>query len=113
MSVDIRNEKYILALAADLEGYTHTKAATMYRFMSTDLTEAAEALRLFVKRSQWISVEERLPERGVVVWTVSRGAMATAYLGPDCGWFFATYGYGRLSPLPTHWMPLPEAPKEP
>lgn len=66
--------------------------------------------------SEWISVKERLPEKGqnVLVFATSK------YIGTekisidrleegerDSIWFF-THGWFDV----THWMPLPEPPKE-
>lgn len=65
------------------------------------------------KQSEWISVEERLPEHleKVLVYD-ERGNMNTA--------MFLRYNNGnvdlctsvRLTCQVTHWMPLPEAPKK-
>ena len=59
------------------------------------------------KKPRWISVEERLPEDGetVVVFT-SRGKISYA-TRTELGW---SGPYSCL--FPTHWMPLPEPPKE-
>lgn len=75
------------------------------------------------RQSEWISVEERLPEceRGAeskaVLFITKQGFMYTGYYG--CGGIFhdryfrefknATEGYD-ISNV-THWMPLPEPPK--
>lgn len=61
--------------------------------------EQVEAL----KRTTWIPCSERLPKVGeeVLVYSSSRGVVADYY---DRGIF----GYGDV----THWMPLPELPKE-
>lgn len=54
---------------------------------------------------QWISVKKRLPEDGVEVIVVSDGtACASWHEAGDFGWSVG----GKV----THWMPLPEAPKE-
>ncbi len=57
------------------------------------------------KRSEWISVDERLPEifTTVIVYdTHTQSVRFTLYNGKTEGW-----SNGRI----THWMPLPEAPK--
>ena len=75
------------------------------------------------KQSEWISVEERLPncehgaESEAVLFITKQGFMYTGYYG--CGGIFhdryfrefknATEGYD-ISNV-THWMPFPEAPK--
>ena len=59
--------------------------------------------------SEWISVKERLPEEDVVV-------ILTDHIDVGTGWF---NGKGWRTPFAdideyriTHWMPLPEPPKE-
>ena len=58
--------------------------------------------------SEWISVEDRLPnEEGA--------CLIVHFNGSDCGYYFAdtklfdsdTYDFPEV----THWMPLPKAPK--
>ena len=64
---------------------------------------------------QWIPVTERLPEVRVPVLTYGRkGAIGIGFTQPTSVapdgkiYFYARYG----DSLPTHWMPLPEPPKE-
>lgn len=79
------------------------------------LTTALEILsRMEQEMSGWISVEDKVPDRGVVV---------IAY-DPECGVVLACYGVnsptrgacnleGCEAPIrPSHWMPVPEPPKE-
>lgn len=62
--------------------------------------------------SRWISVEERLPEKGDVVLTVWRGEIEFARYTPHrLGWYNLTARYDSPNAV-THWMPLPEPPKE-
>lgn len=58
---------------------------------------------------EWISVEERLPEdHGYVVVVHDGFSMVGWYATRDEVWRSAS-----MVPLkPTHWMPLPEPPKE-
>ncbi len=66
--------------------------------------------------SEWISVEDRLPEEIIEEIIVCRdkdciASMAARYIGGE----FITYGaFGADMPFknPTHWMPLPEPPKK-
>jgi hypothetical protein len=58
--------------------------------------------------SQWISVDDRLPDVGVHVFVYPSEPLPIRYMkkdGDDIVWFFDA--------LPvTHWMPLPQPPKE-
>ena len=76
--------------------------------------------------SQWISVEERLPETGklVLVFDTLRDMSCGMWLGVPgsvCMWIFGGRSFVRapggpdvqVSPKVTHWMPLPEPPAGP
>lgn len=63
---------------------------------------------------EWISVDDRLPEKGegTVLVCGSRGGIYTAYLersGKYPKWHKLNSKNHYCDP--THWMPLPEAPK--
>jgi Protein of unknown function (DUF551) len=65
--------------------------------------------------SEWISVKDRLPETGddVLVW-LDHGCELASYLIPY-GWqseFINWLEWAACRVNITHWMPLPEAPKE-
>lgn len=70
--------------------------------------------------SEWISVDERLPEseRGpesanVLVYCVGKGCMQGFYCHDDEEWYDME-GYSmsiHSAEEVTHWMPLPEAPE--
>ena len=77
--------------------------------------DVAETLVIegYSKQSEWISVEERLPEADVEVLVVvkigDRVSVVTDRIYAN-KWF----NYGKIGHLPgyvTHWMPLPEPPK--
>ena len=76
---------------------------------------AQEALR---EQPHWISVEERLPEKSTPVLAYKDGRIWYCERNWQSGcWeslsFAATKEYGMYwSKGPTHWMPLPSAPKE-
>lgn len=78
---------------------------------------------------QWISVKDRLPERGEQVLLIAYGWKdTTVYIGrlehmsPETSWLtgitskeseWCIQGWSYLrEPIVTHWMPLPEPPKE-
>ena len=62
------------------------------------------------ENKRWIPVTERLPEIGRNVLVVDRvtGGVSTAHLN-DFNWFVFSDGRGHGA---SHWMPLPEPPKE-
>jgi hypothetical protein len=68
----------------------------------------------------WISVEERLPARGVAVLVARPDLEAPAFAWRDWRdwrkeglvWKTSERTVGLLPWTPTHWMPLPEPPKQ-
>jgi hypothetical protein len=81
----------------------------------------ANGVRLETKQatSEWISVEDRLPDvipcsagtaysEGVIIWTSGRKAMIGVFDGDD---FLCAADYWEAEDEEvTHWMPLPEPP---
>lgn len=65
-------------------------------------------------KPKWIPVTERLPEDGETVLVYGRrGGIYTAW----CNRRYSNVGWHKLNSKshhcdPTHWMPLPDAPKE-
>lgn len=64
-----------------------------------------------IKMSKWISVKDRLPEdTGYVL------AWSPRYQEVVIAWYSEEEDFWRteddLAPFPSHWMPLPEPPKE-
>lgn len=65
--------------------------------------EAIKGVEIDQVKTGWIPVTERLPEVGMVVLVYSEDdGVSVDYHGGD------SFGYA----LVTHWMPLPEPPKE-
>lgn len=67
--------------------------------------------------SEWISVKDRLPEKGklVLIWTGNddrRPAIFLAYLDDD-GQEWVDGDYYTGAEYVTYWQPLPEPPQEP
>ena len=59
-------------------------------------------------KSEWISVEERLPDGNGRFLTVDKkGDMMVCYWEKRFGWFASVCNKNAI----THWMPLPEPPK--
>ena len=78
------------------------EALTAYHHGRQDGFESAQP--------KWISVEERLPEESVTVLVYRDGCCGVARLldvEPAIMWTYTGFGGD-----PTHWMPLPKAPKE-
>ena len=100
------------------------QAADAIEELSHDYEKLAEdfngAVELLHKRSKprWIPVTERLPETGVDVLVKFPQNMAVASI--DIGEWVVNSGDGWCTDInlaggeknPTHWMPLPEPPKE-
>ena len=67
-----------------------------------------KALEDFYKQSEWISVEERLPDReGTYLVYTYKGAIKFG----DFRCYYAKNDNPQFDYYVTHWMPLPEAPK--
>lgn len=80
----------------------------------------AGALKRYVKRApaadagpKWISVEERLPKEweAVLVWSCLGYTESAVWLGIPGKWR-CTWDHTLLESEITHWMPLPDPPKE-
>ena len=65
---------------------------------------------------EWISVKERLPEIGRKCLIANREIVVRGWLRPDGVWKTGVSSdevWSKFSlHTPTHWMPLPEPPKE-
>lgn len=61
---------------------------------------------------RWIPVTERMPERfkEVLLWDAIDKTVFTGELDDDDDWFIARFQNEAFNI--THWMPLPEPPKE-
>ena len=62
---------------------------------------------------EWISVRDRLPEKGedVLVFNIRENWTGFAWLRPDETWTALGFDFPFDLGEVTHWMPLPEPPK--
>ena len=62
---------------------------------------------------EWISVDERLPEKGeeVLVFDTRENWTGFAWLNPDETWTALGFDFPFDLGEVTHWMPLPQPPK--
>ena len=67
-----------------------------------------------VTLQQWIPVSERLPtdSKAVLVYAPRNRNIFECFHRSDGYWEIASYTFGILHDDVTHWMPLPEMPKE-
>lgn len=72
------------------------------------------ANKMYYEQSEWIRVEDRLPERLVNVLLFNHERYETeaykGYLSDDAIRFFSMSGVQLITV--THWMPLPSPPKQ-
>lgn len=82
-----------------------------------NLDEVNEACRMgmeALKQTKWIPCSERPPEDGqdVLIWdNIDKTSFTGHYVWCD-GWTVDGYAVNRFHFDITHWMPLPEPPKE-
>ncbi len=97
------------------------EAAELIEKLTDRCARYAEEITVAQERTRWVPVEERLPEEGVPVLINYIGTDGEVYadgvaVWTECGCF---WWEGSLAdceedvavPI-THWMPLPEPPKE-
>lgn len=75
-----------------------------------DAADTIEALK--AAHPKWISVKEKLPENddNYLVFTSDKNEAEIATYYGDGEWL--TLDLTNLTPLVTHWMPIPQMPKE-
>lgn len=94
---------YIQQLEAENERLLNSYDAALCE--AADMHSISKEVEAQVPR--WIPVEERLPEDMVDVLLYGEGRYGMGVL--SCGWWCCEDFDGKHI---THWMPLPEAPKE-
>lgn len=73
--------------------------------------------QLEAQGTKWISVAERLPEANAFVLMYTRGWMAEGIYNEVTGFEYydkesKPWAWKKVDEIITHWMPLPEPPKE-
>lgn len=64
------------------------------------------------QHSDWISVDERLPEHGGTYPALADGRFGIAKFDPEYNaWLFKNFEVYELMANVTHWMPIPQPPK--
>lgn len=107
-------EKLIEALKNAPDEYGVIKMSTQIRDI------IVEELEKDSKDSKWISVKERLPEQKWIDCFVATKIPANGARGINVAWVNDDYGVWKSNDewicdgreIVTHWMPLPEPPKE-
>ena len=80
----------------------------LYRQAQTIETLQKKYADAKAKIPRWIPASEQLPEEGQDVLAWERGGFAYVDMRKDGKWTVADHNFGAV----THWMPLPEPPKE-
>lgn len=99
-------------LIETLREYAEWADASIYDVPITlpnTLRRAADAIEELSK-PHWIPVTERLPEFGERVLVSNGGFVCESFLSQSGKW--QRSGVDMFFMTPTHWMPLPEPPKE-
>lgn len=102
----------LISAGRAIKGTADSKRFTKLIGILVDRIDAAPTLDC-VPRQQWISVKERLPDEGIDVLMRFEQNMAVGFR-LECDWCAYTDDgyYTDCDSKPTHWMPLPEPPKE-
>ena len=79
--------------------------------LGKDLTSAVEMLKK-KRKPKWIPVTERLPENGEYVLCFCRANIVCVLRRDKGGDWYENPTHVYMSGFVTHWMPLPEPPKE-
>ncbi len=74
------------------------------------LNEACQLAADELHKRQWISVEDRLPEKGERVLITNGAFVCESFLANNDKW--QRGGTDLFFMQPTHWQPMPEPPKE-
>lgn len=86
----------------------HEHICDLYLKSEEKVKALNKKIKTLKKKTEWISIEERLPKKFCEYYLVIyKGKVEFAYF--QHGGFRLDDEYGYI--YPTHWMPLPKAPK--
>ena len=68
--------------------------------------------KLLEEQPKWISVKDRLPEEKVWVLCLCRAGIHEVLRWQNGQWLHDLSPFAYMKSFVTHWMPLPEPPKE-
>ena len=97
-------EKQIKGMARDIEQSGMLDNYSRCEVVAEELYDKG-----YRKQSEWISVEDRLPEKNVRVLVYIKSSRSYTRFDTDR---LDDRGFVRWFNDVTHWMPLPEAPKK-
>lgn len=69
------------------------------------------ALQDEFQKFQWISINDRLPDKGVMVLVINDLYPTECHVAESTGETIFYTNLDESSVFPTHWMPLPQAPE--
>jgi len=75
--------------------------------------EITRIMGIIEKVNKWVSVNDRLPEKQDDYLMVLDSSVAYGFFDKLGYWLIMNRDYIDLVVKPTHWMPLPDLPKEP
>ena len=83
----------------------------LVRALNYDRNQYEKGYRYGLKANEWISVKERLPEvEADILAYIGEGSFVVCWMTHDGYWQCPAYLMDKDDV--THWMPLPEPPKE-
>ena len=107
-----------MTLIEKLEEYHHSLYERWYDNHKHPYDEGAmdaveKAIAIVKQHSDWISVNERLPEHDGTYPALADGRFGIAKFDPEYNaWLFKNFEVYELMANVTHWMPTPKPPKQ-